>query len=130
MKLALALALIATPALAEEPMSAAEFEAYTTGKTLYYAHDGARYGGEDYLPGRRVRWSFLDGQCIEGSWYDAQELICFVYEDQPDAPVCWSFYARPGGLHAVLEGGDQSQDLYETGESDQPLFCLGPEVGV
>jgi len=129
LSLALGLA-TALPARAEEPMSATEFEAYVTGKTLYYANEGTRYGGEDYLPGRRVRWSFLDGRCLEGTWYDAQDLICFVYEDAPEDPICWTFYARPGGLRAVLEGGDLTQELYETDESDEPLFCLGPEVGV
>lgn len=127
--LALLLLLAATPALAEEPMSGAEFEAYTEGKTLLYAHEGQTYGGEDYLPGRRVRWSFLDGKCLAGTWYDSGELICFSYEDAPDAPVCWRFYAQPGGLRAELDGQDYTQELYETGEADKPLFCLGPEVG-
>jgi hypothetical protein len=127
--LALALLLAAGPALAEDPMSPEEFEAYTTGKTLLYSFEGEEYGGEDYLPGRRVRWSFLDGHCLDGHWYDADDLICFVYEDAPEAPVCWRFYRGPGGLRAELFGGGYEQELYETGEAEEPLFCLGPEVG-
>ena len=51
------------PAL--EPLSAEAFEAYTTGKTLTYATRGAStpYGVEEYLPGRRVVWSFVGGEC-------------------------------------------------------------------
>ncbi len=60
MRQLLALVLIAaTPALAADaPMTAAEFEAYATGKTLTYAVGGEVYGAEQYLPGRRVLWAF------------------------------------------------------------------------
>ena len=43
-------------------MSAAEFEAYTTGKTLSYAEAGQPYGVESYLPGRRVVWAFVHAE--------------------------------------------------------------------
>jgi hypothetical protein len=129
--LALAVAVFgaAGPALAQEPMTGAEFEAYTTGKTLLYDFQGETYGGEDYLPGRRVRWSFLDGHCLNGTWYEDAPAICFTYEDAPDEPVCWLFYDRPGGLVAELQGAASPQELYETGEAQKPLFCLGPDVG-
>lgn len=126
---AVALALVmAAPVLAEEPMTGAAFEAYTTGKTLLFSTEAGTYGGEDYLPGRRVRWSFLDGQCLDGRWYEDGQSICFVYVDDP-VPVCWLFFETPSGLEAHLDG-DESQALYETGVSPEPLFCLGPEVGV
>ncbi|GKY87253.1 hypothetical protein [Sinisalibacter aestuarii] len=128
MKYAAALALfLASPALAQEPMTGAEFEAYTTGKTLLYGIGGQVYGGEDYLPGRKVRWSFLDGKCLDGTWYEAAGQICFAYVDDP-TPVCWVFFETGDGLVAHLNG-DETQSLYETGEADEPLFCLGPEVG-
>ena len=38
------------------PMTAAEFDAYATGKTLTYSQYGEIYGTEEYLPNRRVRW--------------------------------------------------------------------------
>lgn len=123
-----ALVALAAPARADTPMTGAEFEAYVTGRTLMYGTGGAPYGGEDYLPGRRVRWSFLDGRCLEGVWYEAAPNICFVYTDDP-TPVCWTFYDTPEGLRASLAEGDGSV-LYQTGEAEEPLFCLGPEVGV
>lgn len=125
--LPLLLALLAPPALAE--MSAAEFDAYTRGKTLYYGQGGAPYGAEVYHEDQRVQWSFLDGDCKEGRWYEAEDLICFVYEDNP-TPQCWSFDQGPRGLVARFENDPAAVELYEADEGDRPLLCLGPEVGV
>lgn len=132
MRIALfALALATTPALADGPMTGAEFEAYTTGRTLTYGTGGAVYGGEDYLPGGKVRWSFLDGHCLDGTWYEDGPLICFVYADDP-TPVCWEFYHTDDGGSGLVGylNGDPNEALYEVGETQEPLFCLGPEVGV
>lgn len=118
----------AVPALAEAPMSAAEFDSYTQGKTLYYGTMGERYGVEEYLPDRRVRWSFLDGKCKDGFWYEDADLICFVYEDHPE-PQCWSFFKRGFGLSARFENSPDATELYEV-EGDGEMLCLGPEVGV
>ena len=126
--LAAALALAPAAGWAQEPMSGAEFEAYTEGKTLLFGTGGEIYGGEDYMPGRQVRWSFLDGRCLEGRWYAEDPFICFVYEDDP-TPICWTFFETDDGLEARLNG-DPADTLYETGEAPGPLECLGPEVGV
>lgn len=124
--------LLATPAAAQDPgatpMTGAEFDSYVTGRTLMYGTGAEPYGGEDYLPGNRVRWSFLDGRCLEGRWFEQAPHICFVYSDDPE-PICWTFYEGAGGLTARLVG-DPDEVLYETGEAEEPLFCLGPEVGV
>jgi len=123
---------LAAPAHAQDPdstpMTGAEFGAYVTGKTLMFGTGAEPYGGEDYLPGNRVRWSFLDGRCLEGRWFEAAPNICFVYNDDPD-PICWTFFEGSDGLTALLEG-DADEVLYETGEAQEPLFCLGPDVGV
>ena len=121
-------AVLATPLAAEAPMSAADFDSYTQGKTLYFGTNGFRYGVEEYLPDRRVRWSFLDGQCKDGFWYEDAGQICFVYEDNP-SPQCWSFFDRGGHLGARFETGNDLTELYEI-EGDGEMICLGPEVGV
>lgn len=127
--LGIVFAVLALPALAADPMTGAEFEAYTAGKTLLYSSEGGEpYGGEEYLPGHKVRWSLLDGHCVDGSWYEDGPAICFTYDDGTD-PSCWVFYTRPRGLEAHLQG-DTQHLLYSTGEAAEPLFCLGPEVGV
>ena len=125
-------ALLALPvsAQAAEPMSGAEFENYVTGKTLYFGMEGSAYGVEEYLGDRRVRWSFLDGRCKDGTWYEEEAgLICFVYEDEP-APQCWSFFREGSGLRAVFENDPASTVLYEARQNDEPMVCLGPEIGV
>lgn len=127
--LALVFALLATPLAALDELSAEEFEAYTRGKTLFFGQNGQPYGVEEYRENREVTWSFLDGRCIEGFWYeDARGMICFEYEDEI-GPQCWRFYRGPEGLLAIFED-ESSVPLYEAAEGEEPMQCLGPEVGV
>ncbi|WP_299283383.1 hypothetical protein [uncultured Tateyamaria sp.] len=126
--LALSFVCLCTSAAAE-PMTAAEFEAYVTGKTLFYGRDGAAYGAEIYRDNRRVTWSFLDGECKDGYWYDEGPNICFVYEDRSD-PQCWTFERSPGGLIATFENDPASTALYEAQDVGEELVCLGPKIGV
>lgn len=126
--LAFALALVAVPAVAETPLTAEEFDAYTTGRTLTYSLGGLAFGIEEYRPNRRVRWSFLDGDCDEGEWYPVGEMICFAYDSYPE-PQCWTFYRRNGGLVALFQNDPDATELYETRNSPEPLQCLGPRVG-
>ncbi|MEO1680145.1 MAG: hypothetical protein AAFU80_18520 [Pseudomonadota bacterium] len=114
---------------AQSPMSGSEFEAYTTGKTLYFYSQGQAYGVEEYHENRRVTWSFLDGRCKDGMWYPLGDQICFVYEDNP-TPQCWTFHNDGGQLRALFEGREAGTELYEAGEADEPMMCLGPDVGV
>lgn len=125
------LALAAGPAGAQTPMTAAEFEAEVTGRTIQYASSGeAPYGAEQYLPGRRVIWTFLDGTCTEGLWYEqADGLICFVYE-MDLVPQCWSFWSAGGEISARFENDPAATELYELSRSDAPLTCQGPDLGV
>lgn len=116
-------------AFAETPLSAEAFDRYTRGKTLYFSADGSRYGAEEYFDQRRVRWSFLDGQCKEGTWYARERDICFVYEDNPE-PQCWQFFLEPGGLSATFSGDSSDTTLYEVTGADEEMLCLGPEIGV
>lgn len=116
-------------AQAAEPMSAEEFDAYTRGKTLFYGYQGQPYGAERYLDGRRVIWSFLDGDCRNGIWYERDGLICFLYEDRLD-PQCWSFTEAPGGLTARFENDPEATELYEAEDLGEDMLCYGPDVGV
>lgn len=120
---------LAGPAFAQQPMSAAEFEAYATGKTLTYGLGGVVYGVEQYLPGRRVLWAFEGDICRDGYWYEADGEICFVYEDEP-TPQCWIFTLSDTGLRARFTGDPDGADLSEVEQSATPLVCAGPDVGV
>ncbi len=110
-------------------MTAAEFDAYTRDKTFYYGNRGAPYGAEEYLSNRRVIWTFLDGQCENGTWYQKGEQICFLYDSKPD-PQCWSFRETQNGLIARFENDPEQIELYEVEKSHEPLVCPGPDVGV
>ena len=122
------LCLLGPVAAAEAPLTADEFDAHTQGRTLYFYADGHAYGVERYRPDHRVTWSFLDGRCKEGTWYQQGRFICFVYEDVPD-PQCWTFYANGARLRALFEDRPGETELYEAGDADEPMLCLGPEVG-
>ena len=110
-------------------MTAKEFDAYTLGKTLFYGQNGQAYGAEIYRENRRVQWSFLDGECKDGSWYEEAGQICFVYDDTPN-PQCWSFTKGKNGLVARFENRDTATELYEAQDSGDEMICLGPKIGV
>lgn len=127
--LALVALCAALPAAATDLLSAQEFEDYVTGRTLTYNSGGTPYGVEQYLENRRVRWAFLGDDCVEGEWFESGGLICFVYENN-DVPQCWSFEKRAGGLVARFENSTEGTELYEALQSEKPMVCLGPKVGV
>ena len=122
--------LAAAPASAQQAMSSDAFERYATGKTLFYGNGGVAYGAEQYLPGRRVIWTFLDGECVDGEWYEQAGQICFVYEHAPDTPQCWSFFSEAGGIMARFENDPEATQLIEVDQRPEPLICPGPKVGV
>lgn len=122
--------LAAGSTLADDVMDAQEFDDYTRGKTLFYGQGGMSYGAEKYMDNRRVRWSFLDGECKEGQWYEEAGQICFIYEDQADDPQCWTFREKGAGLVARFQNLPGATDLYEAGNLGDEMVCFGPEVGV
>lgn len=129
----LCLAVLPAAATAAEPMGGSAFDAYTQGRTLWFEQGGTVYGVERYLPGRRVQWSFLDGECRDGEWYEDAGRICFVYEDDGTGggidPQCWTFSRDANGLRAEFAGDPPGPELYEARERDEPMVCLGPRVG-
>ncbi|MEM6386838.1 MAG: hypothetical protein AAF718_11450 [Pseudomonadota bacterium] len=128
--LAFCLAILPCAVVASDrPITAEEFERIVTGHTFTYSTGGAPYGAEEYLSNRRVVWSFLDGECATGKWYPAGEHICFIY-DQIESPQCWLFFEDGGKLSAQFAGDVNITNLFETNRQDEPLYCLGPEIGV
>lgn len=120
---------LAAPARADSPIGALAFEAHVEGRTIAYQQFGSLYGTEEYLPGRRVRWSTAPDHCQYGSWYPQGEDICFVYEADP-TPTCWTFWLRDGALVALSNADAPGAELYEITQDQPPLSCPGPDVGV
>lgn len=130
--LLLALALAGAPAQAREDgadgtIGPDAFKTLTTGRTLTFTLDGRYYGAEQYLPERKVIWRLGNGDCVVGEWFPRNDSICFTY-DAIAGLQCWRFTRRQGQLHASSLAGDM--DLKVTGNSDQPLACSGPDMGV
>ena len=133
MRTLLLLACLATPAFAQEVVTAEEFEEIVTGRTLTYGEPGfSPYGIEHYFPNRRVTWGWVGSdECMEGRWYEKgppeASAICFVYEGDLE-PQCWRFYREGEALRAEFLGDGGATVLYEIAEEDGGLVCGG--VGV
>ncbi len=115
--------LLAAPAYAKDSMTAAEFEAYVTGRTITFSTPtNPTFGIERYLPGRRVVWSTFDGICQYGVWFESKGNICFRYENDPEHK-CWAIYNEPGGLRGEFTTRPNTTVIYEIPDRDDPLIC-------
>lgn len=113
----------------EETLSPEEFDSYSQGKTLFFSQHGRAYGVEQYLRGRKSIWSFANGTCVRGAWFEDNGLICFTYENNT-VPQCWTFHKNGNRYSARVQGADPANDLMVIERNDDPIACLGPEVGV
>lgn len=121
-----ALALFATPAWAETPMTATEFETFSTGRTFTFGNSANPYGIERYHNGRRVTWAFLGEDCQEGVWFPDGDNICFDYGD--GTPVqCWQFFDEGETLRARFMNDPANNVEYRVREAEIPLIC--PNLG-
>lgn len=121
--------LIAFPAFAETLVSPSEFEAMSTGKTLYFSKDGQAYGAEHFYKGRRSKWRYSDGTCEDGEWFTDNNLFCFNYENGSQTQ-CWTFFKTEDGYAARAEGAplDEVLKLYRIDK--KPLLCKGTGLSV
>ncbi len=115
---------------AQQSLDGPAFSILTEGKTFVFSLGGEPYGAEQYLPGNRVYWSFLDGRCLAGSWREQAGKICFAYEDRPGEFQCWEFWQNDTGLTASLSGPGSDGNVYSAQPSDEILYCMGPDAGV
>ena len=113
----------------EQVISAERFDAFSKNTTLYFNRRGAPYGAEQYFEDRRVIWTFLDGRCERGAWYNEGDTLCFVYETQNEAQ-CWTALEISGKKHIRVLGDDPGNDLVVVGQDTANLSCPGPGVGV
>jgi hypothetical protein len=105
-------------------MTAAEFDDFATGRTLTYQRPNEIFGTEEYLPGRKIRWSDGSPGCYAGVWYPRKDgAICFLYQGVPD-PACWSF-VRDGDTVRADFADDADSQFYDVVLSEHPLPCSG-----
>ncbi len=119
--------LLASPALGDTPLNGEAFEDLVLGKTLTFSVGDAPYGIEYYAPDNRVVWSLVNGDCVNGEWYEAQTAsgpaICFEYENT-EAPQCWHVFTDNGKIRAEYLNAPGTTVLYEAAETE-PLICGG-----
>ena len=127
-KTVLILLFLPTGLFAEEILSPEAFRQHATGSTLYFAQNGAAFGVEQYLPDDNSIWQYADGTCTNGKFYAKDNLICFVYEDNP-REQCWHFLKKGNSLAARALGREPDADLEFVGQDRTPIACLAPEVG-
>ena len=129
--LLLALLLITAPAMAEEPVSPAQFRAFAEGWTLHFEHEGEPFGQEHFEEGGDTIWRHPDGSCMEGVWAPHGGQLCFYY-GQGDEVLCWRALRDEEGLYVRLlgEGPDAGLELRVTGRDRQPPLCGEPGRGV
>ena len=114
---------LAAPLQADTLMDGPAFDAYVTGRTLTFGlPDGQSFGVEQYLPDQRVIWSPLDGTCTDGEWFEDGPLICFLYENDPEAK-CWFVYRTDTGIRAEFANTPGSTILFEAQDAPEPLIC-------
>ena len=125
------LCLLAAPALAEEPVSPAEFRDYAEGWTLHFEHEGEPFGEERFEEGGETLWRFRDGTCMEGVWAAHGAQLCFYY-GQGDEVLCWRALRDEAGLLVRLlgDGPDAGMELRITGRDHSRLLCGAPGRGV
>lgn len=107
----------ADPATA--PMTAAEFDAHVTGRSLAYSVGGATYAVEAYRPGRRVLWSVGPGECEAGVWFPRDDEICFRYE-VIEGDRCWRFRRDGDGLVGRFTTNPDDARTYRATPADPP----------
>lgn len=123
--------LIGGAAQANDRLSAEEFAAFVTGKTLEFTRFGRPFGTEQYFNGNRVVWAFEGDQCQFGIWFENEVgNICFIYDNQPGS-ICWDFLKTTDGKFAARAvGSPPSEDLIVSRISDDSLDCVPPDAGV
>lgn len=123
------LCLLCLPAAAgaETRMTSAEFESWSTGKTLEYYVDGKLWGSETHLSDRATVDADAGGACRSGRWYPAGDDICFVYDASP-GPYCWRFLKDGDQVMAEYVGEALAESI-SVMPSDTPIPCT-PAVGV
>ena len=121
--------LVASQAEAETLISPDEFEAMSTGKTLYFSKDGQAYGAEHFYKGRRSKWRYSDGTCEDGEWFTENKLFCFNYENGTQTQ-CWTFFKTDKGYAARAEGAPLDEILKLYLIDKKPLLCKGTGLAV
>ena len=125
--LALAAALTAAPARAQQSMTPEAFLSIAEGKTLTFrnALTGDLVGVEQFLSASRSVWARADGTCAYGTVTVEGPEVCFTYDDDAadEGPHCW--WPLREGLRLYVRLADATRDETQevTAISQEPVAC-------
>jgi hypothetical protein len=119
----LILGLLASPALADKPMTGKEFWQHVEGRTIWWTRDGQPYGAETFHDGGLVTWQREGGACEPGDWFARDGMICFNYPPDEPRDVCWTITLSGGRMVAVSAGDPGAAPLIEDPARSGPLTC-------
>ncbi|WP_309664770.1 hypothetical protein [Tabrizicola sp.] len=128
--LACGLALLAPSlAAAQPPMTGAEFAAYVGTDTVTYQYSTGERGVADYAPDQSLIWTFEDGTCVNGNWFEDDDRICFAFDD-PEMSACWYFFRYTAGIRADITDYSPHVEIHVIARTSAPLPCAAPNLGV
>ena len=111
-------------------MNGDEFDAYTRDKTFYFAESGQPYGAEE-IPAQPPRKMVLSGWTLQGrEVVRGSRAKSALFTKTGPILNAGASSTNLAGLIARFEGVTGGTILYETRQSEQPMMCMGPDVGV
>ena len=115
-------ALLAAPAVAQEQLTPEQFLDRAEGRTLTFVQyrSGDLVGVEQFLRRDLSVWSTSDGRCTYGRIEVREQLVCFLYEDNPDPDNCWTPFDVEGKIVVISVTGDMQR---VTTVSRTPVAC-------
>ena len=122
---ALAAAVIASGAAAQEMLTPDEFLDRARGHTLTFvdAPSGVLIGVEQFLSRTRSVYARADGTCAYGTVTVEGPELCFRYDDDPARLHCWWPFQADGHMHVRLAQPDTGEVQRVDGMSDNPVMC-------
>lgn len=122
--LAAGLAAGAAGAQPVEPMTPEAFLDFAEGRTLTFERvgDGAPFGTEQYLPGRRTRYVMADGTCTIGVVTAREGAVCFAYP-VAEGEACWWMFRQGERVLARTARLGAGDVVAVVGVSEEPVVC-------
>lgn len=115
-------------ALAQQQITPQDFIDRVTGQTLTFTHNesGRIVGVEQFLRPNLSVWADVGGRCAYGDIELRGELICFLYQDDPDPNNCWMPFDNDGELMVISSDSFEVQRITEV--SDNDVDCVGAPI--
>lgn len=121
----LSAAQLAAPVAAQTLISPDAFLDAVVGKTVTFheIHSGIPVGTEQFLSRTLTAWRRTGEGCVYGQVTTLGGQICFLYDNDPDGPVCWWPFLHDGDLLVRLATLRDSEIQRISSITDDDLEC-------